>query len=144
MMNKKSGKIFADYFVAFDNLDKYVKESLEQQHFVEAIILIHTTIEIYLASLLDCLLDQDKRKIVRNYRYIQLAKTCYLLDLIDKATYQELREINGVRNSFAHQKIGFDITEEQIGEKCERWLKLSKKILDISVKMHEEKQRESK
>jgi len=136
-MKKDDFKVFADYFVAFEHLDEYVKESLKRKHFIEAVVLIHTTIEIYLSGMLDDALNIDKRKIIRDFRFINLARISFLLDLIDKSTFEGLLEINKIRNSFAHQNINFNMTEKQFEKKCKKWLKLNKKIFDLAVKMHE-------
>lgn len=138
--------ITIDYFLAYEHLNEYVSESVKQKHFIEAVVLIHTTIEMFLSSALEYAtttkskIDHLKRTIVRNYRFINLARICYLLDLVDKSTLTDLLEINRVRNSLAHQNIKWKVTEREIERKCKKWLELSERIFHLSVDLHEKQE----
>lgn len=84
-----------------------------------------------------------KDKIISNYRFIELAEICYLLDLIDKAAYKELLEINKTRNAFAHKKFK-DMSEREIEKKCENWLKINEKIFDLYIELHDKNEKTHK
>ncbi len=73
--------LFAHYFVAYDRLEEYVRYCIKEERFIEAIVLIHTSIEIYLSSIIaDTLDNNEKTKVTQNFKFIDLAKICYILD----------------------------------------------------------------
>ena len=131
--------IFAHYFIAYDRLEKYVGNCAEEERFVEAIVLIHTSIEIYLSGIVaDTLDNNEKVKVIQNFRFINLAKICYILDAIDGTTYFKLRNLNKVRNSLAHLDFRHDLTVRELVKKIEGWLDLANHILKIVIKVHDE------
>lgn len=130
--------LLAHYFVAYDTLEEYVRRCVKEERFIEAIVLVHTSIEIYLSSIIDDTLDNsEKIKVIKNYRFIDLAKVCYILDAIDSTTYFKLRNLNKVRNSLAHQDFRNSLTVHELVKKVEEWLDLANCILKIGIKVHD-------
>jgi len=131
--------LFVHYFVAYDKLEEYVRHCIKEERFIEAIVLIHTSIEIYLSGIIaDTLDNNEKIKVVQNFKFIDLAKICYILDVTDRTAYFKLRSLNKVRNSLAHQDFSSNLTVHELVKKVEEWLDLANYILKIGIKVHDE------
>jgi hypothetical protein len=131
--------LFVYYFVAYDRLEEYVRDCIKEERFIEAIVLIHNSIEIYLSSIIaDTLDNNEKIKVTQNFKFIDLAKICYILDVIDRTTYFKLQNLNKARNSLAHQDLPSNLTLHELVKKVEEWLDLADYILKIGIKIHDE------
>jgi len=134
--------LLAHYFIAYNRLEEYVRRCVKEERFVEAIVLVHASIEIYLSSIIaDTLDNSEKIKVIKNYRFIDLAKICYILDAVDSTAYFELRNLNRARNSLAHQDFRNNLTAHELVEKVEEWLDLANCIFKIGIKVHDEWQK---
>lgn len=126
------------YFVAYDRLKEYVNGCVKEERFIESVVMIHTSIEIYLSSILqDTVNDDEKQKALSHLRFIDLARFCYVLDQIDRITYSKLLELNKYRNYFAHQDF-HKVTVQEFTNKTKEWLDLANYISKIGIKVHEE------
>jgi len=62
-------------FHSYDGLEEYVRRCVKEERFIEAIVLVHTSIEIYLSSIIaDTLDNSEKIKVIKNHRFIDLGR----------------------------------------------------------------------
>ncbi len=92
-----------------NSFEDVIEHALRSKCFIEAISLIHNTIEAYLKKKIEDLTNNDKERLELlkkkfNPRYLRDYTTIsYLLGIIDNPTYKSLLEFNDKRNKVIHE-----------------------------------------
>jgi len=112
------------------NFEDWIDKAIKNKCYIEAIVLIHNTIELYLrGQIIEYLLklenkdrlDDKKYKIlfeIKQKNVFEYAEIAYLFNLISKGLYDDLNNFNTNRNTAIHGFLKNKITYEEFKDYC--------------------------
>jgi len=123
----------------------YIKETYEKDHYVEAIILIHYIIEVFMNMTFDTVnsihdpisrvnkLSKKKMYVISTYRFRNIRDILFDMGIYDKKLSDRLEDFNSGRNIVAHRLF------EKLPDKSEvdRYFKLGMELWDEVWKIEE-------
>ncbi len=102
---------------SFENL---ITNALQKHAFIEAISLIHNTIEAYLKGKIEAFFGEDNCRYELLKGYVKLNRLynyngfCYILGLLSKDVYEGIKKFNEERNKVVHDLLKEEITMESL------------------------------
>ncbi|MDO8528740.1 MAG: hypothetical protein Q7S06_02510 [Nanoarchaeota archaeon] len=122
-----------------NSFENVIEHALRSKCFIEAISLIHNTIEAYLKKKIEDLTNNDKERLELlkkkfNPQYLRDYTTIsYLLGIIDNPTYKSLLEFNEKRNKVIHELMTKPKDLETIRQIARRGRELQMKLSPLNL-----------